>query len=205
MSAVNEKLKSRLKKAEEPQRKPLSIPFKLDNIQKLDAIARAITRHSDRTTTRNMLIEDAIEGFIEDAISLLADEGIELDVEDDTDFDTVVFPARIEEGYEEAFFNEHQWYYVRVAESRIPKIRYIALYVGAPQSAITHYAKVAPNGFLYDEDEEKYRILLDGDPIKLPSPIPRGSASPLAVRSPKYTTLQKLFSAAEFRELYTQE
>ncbi len=205
MSSVNDKLKSRLKKAEEPLRKPLSVPFKLDNIQKLDAIAKAITQHSDRTTTRNMLIEDAIESFIEDAVALLTDEGIELDVTDNSDFDTVVFPARIEEGYEEAFFNEHQWYYVRVAESRIPKIRYIALYVGAPQSAITHYAKVAPNGFQYDKNEKKYRIILDGDPIKLPNPIPLGNASPLAVRSPKYTTLQKLFTAAEFRELYTQD
>lgn len=205
MSSVNDKLKSRLKKAEEPLRKPLSVPFKLDNIQKLDAIAKAITQHSDRTTTRNMLIEDAIESFIEDAVALLTDEGIELDVTDNSDFDTVVFPARIEEGYEEAFFNEHQWYYVRVAESRIPKIRYIALYVGAPQSAITHYAKVAPNGFQYDKNEKKYRIILDGDPIKLPKPIPLGNASPLAVRSPKYTTLQKLFTAAEFRELYTQD
>lgn len=205
MSSVNEKIMSRLKKAEEPQRKSLSIPFKIEDIRNLDAIAKAITQYSDRTTTRNMLIEDAVESFIEDAVSILADEGIDLDVEDNSDFDTVVFPALMDEGYEDAFFNEHQWYYVRVAKFRIPKIRYIALYVGAPQSSIEHYAKVAPNGFIYDEHEKKYRIILDGDPIRLPRPIPLGNAAPMATRSPKYTTLQKLFTATEFRELYSQE
>lgn len=93
MSSVNEKIMSRLKKAEEPQRKSLSIPFKVEDIRNLDAIAKAITQYSDRTTTRNMLIEDAVESFIEDAVSILADEGIDLDVEDNSDFDTVVFPA----------------------------------------------------------------------------------------------------------------
>jgi len=49
--------------------------------------------------------------------------------------------------YREAFFDDHEWRYVRVAKKRIPKIKYIALYVGAPQSAICHYAAVAPDGF----------------------------------------------------------
>lgn len=202
MSTMNQKVLARLLKAEEDARKPLSIPFKIENIKHLDTIAKAMTQHSGITTTRNMLIEDAVECFIEEAVNILEAENIELEIETKGDFDCIVFPAQMGEEYQQAFFNEHEWRFVRVAKNKIAKIKYIALYVGAPQSAITHYAKVAPNGFVYDEIEKKYRIRLDGDPIELPNPIPRGSISPVAVRSPKYTTLNKLFVSNEFKELY---
>ena len=67
MSTANQKIMSRLVKIEENARKALSIPFKPQNIEKLDAIAKAMTKHSGNTTTRNMLIEDAIESYIEEA------------------------------------------------------------------------------------------------------------------------------------------
>ena len=205
MSVVNQKILSRLAKAEDTPRKPLSIPFKVENIKNLDAIAKAMTRHSGCTATRNMLIEDAVESFIDEAIVILNEEGIELDIEANDDFDTVVFPAQMGEEQKQAFFDDREWRYVRVSKNKIPKIKYVALYVGAPQSAIHHYAKVSSNGFIYVESEDKYKICFDGDPIELPNPIPLGTTSPLAVRSPKYTTLQKLFTANEFRELYTKD
>lgn len=202
MSTANKKIMSRLAKPEETLRKPLSIPFKLENIEKLDAIAKAMTRHSGNTTTRNMLIEDAVESFIDEAIAVFAEEDIDLDIEDNDCFDTIVCPAQMCDEYRQAFFNEREWRYVRVAQQKLDRIKYIALYVSAPQSTISHYAKVA--GFEYDEVRKKYRIKLDGDPIQLPNPVPLGSTSPLAVRSPKYTTLQKLFTASEFKDLYGQ-
>lgn len=204
MSIVSEKVSARLQKRDEPPRKPLSISYKVEHIKNLDILAKVITQESGQTTTRNMLIEDAIDSFIKETTIFLTEQGIELDIEDENDYDTVVFPAQMGDDYKEAFFDDHEWRYVRVAKKRIPKIKYIALYVGAPQSAICHYAVVAPDGFIYDEDEKKYRIVLAGDPVELPHPIPLGSASAQAVRSPKYTTLQKLFTANEFRELYTQ-
>lgn len=204
MSIASEKVLSRLQKREEPLRKPLSISYKVEHIKNLDILAKAITQHSGQTTTRNMLIEDAIDAFIKETTIVLTEQGIELDIEDDNEFDAVVFPAQMGDDYREAFFDEHEWRYVRVAKERIPKIKYIALYVGAPQSAISHYAVVAQDGFIYVESEKKYKIVLDGDPVELPHPIPLGSASAQAVRSPKYTTLQKLFTANEFRELYSQ-
>lgn len=205
MNVANKKILSRLTKVEDEPRKALSIPFKLENIKNLDAIAKAMTRHSGATTTRNMLIEDAIEGFIEEAIIVFNEKGIELDIDDRNDYDTVVLPAQMIDEYMQAFFNDHEWRYARISKDRIPKIKYIALYVGAPQSAVCHYAKVAPNGFIYVESEGKYKILLEGDPVELPNPIPLGTTSPMAVRSPKYTTLQKLFTASEFRELYIRD
>ena len=205
MSTANSKILSRLAKTEEPPRKNLSIPFKVENIDSLDAIARAMTRHSGNTTTRNMLIEDAIESYIQEAITIFSEEGIDLEIETIDDCDTAIFPAQMCEEYKQAFFNDREWRFVRISKRRIPKIKYIALYVGTPQSAISHYAKVAPDGFIFDEEQKKYRIRLDGDPIMLPNPIPLGSTSPMAARSPKYTTIQKLYTASEYRELYTKE
>ncbi|MBR4038818.1 MAG: hypothetical protein IKJ11_01820 [Clostridia bacterium] len=171
MSTANQKIMSRLVKIEENARKALSIPFKPQNIEKLDAIAKAMTKHSGNTTTRNMLIEDAIESYIEEAMAVLEEERIELEADDEDGFDTIVCPAKLEDKYQQAFFNEHEWRFVRVAESKIEKIKYIALYVGAPQSAISHYANVAKNGFEYDSTEKKYKIKLDGDPIQLTKPF----------------------------------
>lgn len=198
MSTANEKIRARLVKAAE--RKPLSISFKVESIQKLDLIAKAITKHSGNTTTRNMLIEEAIDSYIEEAIEELEQEGIELDVDEDNCFDTIICPAKAGDEYRQAFFDELEWRFVRVAESRKNRIKYIAIYVSAPQSSISHYAKV--DKLVYDGERKKYRIKLDGDPIPLPNPIPLGASSPLATRSPKYTTLQKLFAASEFKDLY---
>lgn len=203
MASANDRIHARLIRAEEPPRKSLSIPFKSENIQKLDALAKAMTQHSGNTVTRNMLIEDAVESFIEEALTVFSEKDIDLTLNEADDFDTVIFPAQDTEAYRKTFFEDRQWKYVRIDRRKIPKIQYIALYVGAPQSAICHYAKVAQDGFLLDEHLKKYTILLDGDPIALSAPIPLGSATPLATRSAKYTTLQKLLASREYRDLYT--
>ncbi|MCI8594130.1 MAG: hypothetical protein HFF09_02600 [Oscillospiraceae bacterium] len=202
MSIVTDKVSERLKKHEEPLRKPLTISYKMEHIKNLDTLAKVISQQSGQTTTRNMLIEDAVDSFIKETTLFLEEQGIELDIEDDNDFDTVIYPAQMNDDYQRAFFDDHEWRYVRVGKKRIDKIKYVALYVGAPQSSVSHYAKVAPNGFVYDKREKKYKIKLAGDPIELPRPIPLGSTPSQAVRTLKYTTLAKLFTANEFCELY---
>ena len=60
---------------------------------------------------------------------------------DITEFDTIVVPAR-EDGFQETFVGENQWYSIRIHASMIPQIKYIAAYRVAPVSAITHWALV---------------------------------------------------------------
>lgn len=131
----------------------------------------------------------------------MEEAGIPLEITDSKDFDTVVFPAQPGREFEEAFFDDREWRFVRVDKAKIPKIQYIALYCGAPESNVSWYSEVA--SFHYEADMGKYRIRLKGEPMKLPRPIPLGNTSPMATRSPKYTTLQKLLAANEFRDLYT--
>ena len=212
MSAAGDKILARLQRPDEEVRKPLSIPLKLSSIRRLDDLARVLTQHSGVTTTRNMLIEDAVDSLLEEAAPILESKGIEFTASQADspvsagrladDFDTIVFPAQPGEQYRRAFFTDHEWRFVRVDKRKIPHIRYIALYIGAPQSSIRHYAEVAPDGFHFDPETKKYRIKLNGPPKELPHPIPRGTASPQAVRSAKYTTLERLLSAQDFRSLY---
>jgi len=55
--------------------------------------------------------------------------------------DTIVVPAQ-EDGFQEVFLGENRWYQIRIHQSMIPRIRYIAAYRVAPISAITHWAPV---------------------------------------------------------------
>lgn len=115
--------------------------------------------------------------------------------------DTIVVPAN-EEGFEETFLGENCWYAIRISNSMIEKIKYIAGYQTAPTSAITHYAEVAKieryrdtNKFIvYFKDQAK-KI----EPLKL-IPKPKGKAK--APQAPRYTTFDKLKNAKSLDEVF---
>lgn len=201
MSGFNKLIENRIKKPVEEPKKQVGLSIKIADLEKLELLSTAMSKHAGECITRNQLIYDAIEAYIMEATDYLRQEGIQLDDSLlQADYDTVVFPAH-EDGFRSVFLGEEQWRYVRVNRHRIPHIRYIAIYVGAPISAITHYAEVAENGFVFDNEEEKYIVKLASAPIKLNAPIPLGAISPAAVRSPKYTTLNKLLHAEKFADL----
>ncbi len=58
------------------------------------------------------------------------------------DIDTVVVPAR-EEGFHKVFLKENRWFAIRIHSNMRPRIKYIAAYQVAPQSAITYVAPVS--------------------------------------------------------------
>ena len=97
------------------------------------------------------------------------------------------------------FLDENKWYYVRIREDRLPSLKYIAIYVSSPVSKITHYAKI--KYFEFDENMQKYIIHLDGQAIELENPVPLGGISAASTRAPKYTTLRKLLTADQFKDL----
>ena len=200
MSNIEKSIQRRLKTLEVQSKKQIAISLKTEYIDQLDAIARTLSKQSGRSTSRNMIIEDAIEAYIQDAMQIFEDEGIKVETQsfDHTDFDTVVFPAH-EEGFRSAFLDENKWYYVRIQKDRLPNLKYIAIYVGAPVSKITHYAKISY--FEYDENEKKYLVYFDGQAMELENPVPLGQISAASTRAPKYTTLQKLLTAEQYSDL----
>lgn len=198
MSRANQKILKRLEPVWEPEKKQFFLTLPVELTEKLDMVARAMTKASGRNVTRNMLIEDAAEAFLEEAIPTLEERGIPLTREDEPDFyDTVVFPGH-EEGFRQAFLTEGCWYPVRVKQERIPRIKYVAVYVGQPVSAVTHYGKVAQ---FVPDGAGKYRIELEGAPVPLPAPVPLGKISAASVRAPRYTTLERLLAAKEYKDL----
>lgn len=202
MNSFEEKIASRMKKGEDVPKKQLALLLKTETINQLDMISKAMTKLSGRTSSRNSLIEEALEAYIETSLNMLKKEGIENIEEfisEENYFDTVIFPAH-KDGFEEAFLKKKKWYYVRVDASKIDKLKYVCLYVSKPTRAITHYAKIKK--FEYIEEEKKYMIHLKGDPIELSNPIPLGDADPNATRAPRYTKFEKILSSNTFKDLF---
>ena len=71
MSTVREKIQLRLKEPENPERRQIALSIQEEKLNQLERIARAMSEHSGRNVSRNMLIDDAIEAYIEEAIQML--------------------------------------------------------------------------------------------------------------------------------------
>ncbi len=181
-------------------KKQVSIFLPKEILDKLDDITNEVNNYTERTVSRNNLIEIAVQSLIESYPLALNDYKQKYSEEDADDyFDTAVFPSYYS-GIE-TLLSENKWYYVRINEKNISKIKYIALYLGSPIKKITHYAEVKgkPEKVLI-KGKPKY-IFYVGKITKLKKPIPLGSANPVGTRSTKYTTLKKLLNAQEYSDL----
>lgn len=120
---------------------------------------------------------------------------------DPSEFDTVVVPAQ-EEGFQETFIGENRWYEIRMHSSMIPRIKYIAAYRTAPESAITHVAKV--KDIARWKNGAKY-ILNFSEPAKPIGPIrlvPKPNGIVKAPQSPRYTSYERLMRAKTLDEAF---
>lgn len=200
---------------EEGANKQISLTLNEHTLHKADAIVEQFKiltgGNGDLPSSRNQLIEDAIEEYVNAAADVLLKDHLvnieetmnndDADVETtsiNTDWDLFFCPAR-NQGFEEVFLGKNQWYSVRIASWRIPKIKYIACYRGAPYSAITHYAKVKE---IKPYEDGKYIIYFDGEAIPLENPVILGKSNVMNVRKTRYTSLEKLKTANEVSEIW---
>lgn len=112
--------------------------------------------------------------------------------------DTIIVPAQ-DDGFKEVFIGENCWYAIRISGGKLNDIKYIAAYQTAPISAVTHYAEVEsiePYG-----DGGKYRLNFVA-PAKPIGPIKFGRAKQGTLRSPRYTSYEKLLSAKEVMDFF---
>jgi len=202
MTKIEEKINERLHPKEAPAKRQIMLTVEEGLVEQLDLLAKAFSKKSGKTTTRAMLIEDALEAYAVQAFEMLEAQDMDFSLYaiEDVPYDTVIYPAH-NQGFVDVFLNERKWRHVRIKKERIAKIKYLAIYRSAPVSKITHYAEVADGGFVFDETKGKYEILLKGEPIELVVPVPLGSMSAVATRTPRYTTLEKLLSAQEYKDL----
>ena len=118
---------------------------------------------------------------------------------DPSEIDTIVVPAQ-EEGFHDTFLTENMWRAVRIHASMIPKIRHIAVYQVAPQSAITYLADV--DRIEPWQDGGKYALYFKAParpitPLKL---VPGGKVS--APQNLRYTSLAKLEKAKSLDDVF---
>ena len=117
-------------------------------------------------------------------------------VEEATDDDlTIIVPAQ-EDGFQQVFLKDNEWYDIRIGKRRT-KIRYIAGYEVKPRSGIQYIAKVkdiipSENYFGY------WRVIFDGEPQKYDHLIPLGNTYP--PQNIRYTTKRELDEVAENNE-----
>lgn len=202
---------------EEGANKQISLMVNERVLQKADAVVEQFKILTDGNgelpSSRNQLIEEAIEQYVNAAADvLLKDHLVNIeeiinndddanDIEDksvDNKWDLFFCPAK-NKGFEEVFLDKNQWYSVRIAAWRIPQIKYIACYRGAPYSAITHYA-VVKKVELYEDG--KYIIYFEGEAIPLENPVILGKSNIMEVRKTRYTSLEKLKNASEVSEVW---
>lgn len=109
--------------------------------------------------------------------------------------DTVIFSS-VGWSFEETFLGETEipcWNPCNCSPERIANLKYIAVYRGAPISAITHYAKIKQ--IKYSEEKGCNVCYFEGSPIRLPNKIGLGSTPGCFFRGPKYTSIESMLNA----------
>ena len=116
--------------------------------------------------------------------------------------DTIVVPAN-EKGFNEVFLREKCWHAVRISNSMLDKIKFVAVYQTAPVSAITYYAQVSE--ITEYERTDKYIIRFVGEPIRI-NPVKLGTSKRgAAPQSPRYTNLNRILHANSLLEVFQKE
>ena len=120
---------------------------------------------------------------------------------DVSDVDTIVVPARRgDDGFDQTFLDQNRWYSIRIHGSMIPRIKYIAAYVTAPTSAITHWAPV--KSIEQWKDTAKY-VVNFSEPAKPIGPLKlvRGGKVK-ALQNARYTSRERLVAAKTLDEAF---
>lgn len=118
---------------------------------------------------------------------------------DPSDLDTIVVPAR-EDGFQETFLGENRWYAIRIHSSMLPKIKFIAVYRVAPESAVTHVAPVASIEQWKDTSKYVVNFTQPAIPIEAIRLVPKGQVKP--PYSPRYTSKARLDQAKSFDDVF---
>lgn len=188
-------------------KKQVALYLDESKIKRIDMVVKLFSVISEsKSFSRNTLIEEAIDKFLEESEKYLQDEhGINvselLEKERSEKCDTVILSSN-GRGFEETFLGEEEaacWYPCRISDTRESSLKYIAIYRGAPVSAITHYAKIKE--FVYDQERKCKVCYFDGSAIELPNEIKLGNKDGCFFVGAKYTCLDSLLNAVKADEI----
>jgi hypothetical protein len=117
--------------------------------------------------------------------------------------DTIVVPGRYGIS-EDLFLRQNRWSAVRIHDTMIPLLKYVALYQTAPLSAVTHVAPIASIEPL--EGTEKSVINFSGEAEAIsPIPLIKGKRGRIKTFPRfRYTTLEKLKAAKTLDDIFPE-
>lgn len=124
------------------------------------------------------------------------------EIKPDTDadeLDTIIIPAR-EEGFNDEFIQNEQWFAIRISNTMLNKIKYIAAYQVAPISSITHIAEVESIE-LY-KDTKKYIVKFKKGSLKEIDKISIGNKKGLVPQNPRYSSYKNLMKSKTLDDLW---
>ena len=198
---------NKLLKNSKTAKKQIALYLDEAKIERIDMTIRVFSSISDtRSFSRNTLIEEALDKFLDESARFLKEEhGIDVDqlLEEvrAEKYDTVILSSR-GRGFEETFMGEKEspcWYPCNIRDSREPNLKFIAIYRGKPVSSITHYAKIKE--FRYDEEKKCKVCYFDGPAIALPEKVTLGTKDNCFFIGPKYTSIDSLLNAKRADEI----
>jgi hypothetical protein len=153
------------------------------------AIEKYCSKSGERLFRFEPFLSDVTTPTIDTAIPTL----------DPSEIDTIVVPAR-HEGFESVFLSENRWWSIRIHPSMIPKIKYIASYRVAPESAITHIAPVASIEQWKDSNKYVVNFATEAKKIKPIKLVPKSKVK--APQAPRYTSKERLEAAKNLDEAF---
>ena len=191
---------SKLLKTSNSSKKQIAVYFDDATIERIDMTIKLFSAISEANSfSRNTLIEEAVNKFLDESEEYLEKEmglSVREELEEAKQKNNTVILSSVDRGFEETFMGEAElpcWYPCRCSTERIPSLKYIAIYRGAPVSSITHYAKIKE--ITYSKEKKCNVCYFEGGPIKLPHDIALGSKSGCFFRGAKYTSIESLLNA----------
>lgn len=111
---------------------------------------------------------------------------------------TIIVPAQ-EEGFNEAFLGQSEWYDIRIGKTKRNKIKYIAAYEVLPIGGVRYWAKVkkiVPS----DNKLGYWKIIFDGEAKQYPSAKELGAT--YAPQNSRYVSKADLDACQELSEVF---
>ena len=193
------KVKTLLVPKNELKKKQVALFLTQDTIDNLDRVVKELSTYSNGKVNRNILIEMAIDNLIESVPTIISEYESENNTIEEHNWDSILVPSQIS-GIE--FMEKHNyWEYVKINPEKIPYIKYIIFYINKPYSAICFYAKIKEYKLFEVDNQKKYRIYFDGKIEKLEHQVKLGDLSSVYARAIRYTTLEKVKKAKEYKDL----
>lgn len=195
---TRESFKGMLKKKDNSDKKTLSLSLPNTLLQEIDELCETIASISGQHVTRQSIIETGLSAYVNDFKDYIQEEyrlklQLELYEEAPDEVNTLIVPAHAE-GIETLLNKE--WYWLRIGKDKLDKIKYLAVYFGAPISAITHISKVEK----LEKYPSGYKAILS-EVTELSNPVTLGNLNAQYVRPNRYVSKERILNAKGFADL----